>query len=167
MAGFRGTQRRAGVPERRATFDETRHFGALNYPLVSHGTLVYRRPDHLEKNTLQPNPEKLEVDGDTLKITPADGFPRYISLDGQPEAAVFVDAIRAPLSGDLSLLRRHYAVAATGTLAAWHLDLTPTDPRVKQLLRGLAIAGSDTLVKSIDIILANGDSQSMTISDAP
>jgi outer membrane lipoprotein-sorting protein len=159
--------RLAQIPERHATFDESHDFGALNAPLISHGTLLYRRPDHLEKITAQPRLEKLVVDGDTLTITPPDGFPRTISLDNQPEAAVFVDALRAPLSGDLSLLRRHYAVSAGGTLEDWRLDLTPIDPKARDLLRGLAIAGSDTTINTIMITLANGDTQRMTMRDAP
>ena len=53
----------AAVPERRAAFQETRRFAALDQPLLSTGHLLYRRPGYLSKTTDWPQPETLVVDG--------------------------------------------------------------------------------------------------------
>ena len=74
----------------------------LNRPLRATGRLLYRRPAHLEKITLEPQPESLVVDGNRLTLTEASEAPRVIDLDGEPAIRAMVDAIRGTLSGDLA-----------------------------------------------------------------
>ena len=61
--------RLAQAPERRATFEEEKRLAVLDRPLRSTGTLLYRRPRHLERHTIYPAPESLVVDGDRLVLT--------------------------------------------------------------------------------------------------
>ena len=61
----------AGVPQSSASFAEVKVLAMLNRPLRATGRLVYRRPAHLEKITLEPQPESLVVDGDRLTLTEA------------------------------------------------------------------------------------------------
>ena len=150
----------AAVPERRAAFREVRRFAVLDQPLESRGHLLYRRPAYLEKVTEYPQPESLVVDGTRLILTQEQGPPRVIDLGTQPELRGLVDAIRAPLAGDLPALRRAFAVTAAGTLGAWTLDLVPHTPR---LLRAVHVEGRAAEISEITLTQPNGDTQRLTI----
>ena len=159
--------RLAAVPERQAVFQEHRRLAALSEPLESRGRLIYRRPDHVEKITTWPEPERLVVDGARLVLTPANDAPRVVDLAGQPELRVLIDAIRGPLAGDLPALQRAFTVGLSGTLAAWTIDLAPRDPRAARLLRGAHIRGTGAEVREVRVVQANGDEQVMLIGPAP
>jgi outer membrane lipoprotein-sorting protein len=158
--------RLAAVPASRAKFTEEKTIAALTEPVRSEGWLVYRRPDHLEKTTITPNRESLMVDGDRLSIIADDQQPRIIELDSEPSLRALVDAVRGTLSGDLAALRRSYDVVMQGTLAAWHLILTPRDQSLKQLLRQVTVDGTGAELRAVRIVQANGDQSLMTIRPA-
>lgn len=151
------------VPERRAPFREQRRFAALNAPLQSAGTLYYRRPDYLEKNTTWPEPERLVVDGGRFVLTEGNDAPRVINLNGQPELRTMIEGMRGPLAGDLAALERGFTVQAAGTLGAWTLDLIPRDPAAQRLLRSIRLAGQDDAIRDLWLEQANGDEQWMQI----
>ncbi len=153
----------AAVQERRAPFREQRRFAALNEPLLSTGTLFYRRPDYLEKNTIWPQPERLVVDGDRFVLTEGNDAPRVVDLGAQPELRTMIEGMRGPLAGDLAALQRSFTVQAGGTLASWTLDLTPRDPAALRLLRLIRLAGGDDVVHDLWLEQANGDEQWMQI----
>jgi outer membrane lipoprotein-sorting protein len=156
----------AQVPESRASFVEEKTFARLTQTLRASGRLLYRRPDHLEKITLEPQPERLVVDGDRLTLTEDNQAPRVIDLDGQPAIRALVDAIRGTLSGDLAALRRSYTVTMAGTLADWRLTLVPSDPAVARLVVRTTIEGSGTALHMVETTQANGDATRMTINPA-
>jgi len=153
----------AAVPERRATFQETRRFAALEQPLVSTGRLLYRRPGYLEKTTDWPQPESLVVDGARLVLTMGNEPPRVLDLGGQPELRTLVEAVRGPLAGDLAALRRAFAVTASGAGGSWTLGLVPLEPRAARLLRRAEVSGRASDVSAVLLVQANGDEQQMTI----
>jgi hypothetical protein len=157
----------AAVPERRATFQETRRFAALDQPLISTGRLLYRRPFYLEKTTDWPQPENLVVDGGRLVLTAGNEPPRVLDLGSQPELRTLVDAIRGPLAGDLAALRRTFAVTASGGEGGWMLDLVPLEPRAARLLRRVHISGHASDIGMILLVQTNGDEQQMTIRPLP
>jgi outer membrane lipoprotein-sorting protein len=158
--------RLATVQERRAAFTEEKRIAALTGPVESRGWLVYRRPSHLEKTTTAPRPESLMVDGDQLSVLEEGQAPVLIDLASQPAARALVDAVRATLAGDLATLRRSYDVAMTGTLAGWTLALTPRDPAITGLLRGITVEGAGIELRTVRIEQADGDASVMTISPA-
>jgi hypothetical protein len=157
----------AQVQESRASFEEVRVLAMLTRPLRAAGRLYYRRPAHLEKITLDPQVENLVVDGDRLTLTEADETPRVIDLEGESAIRALVDAIRGTLSGDLSALRRSYAVTMEGRLSAWRLLLVPTDASVARLVAHTTIEGAGTDLHLVRTTQANGDEIRMTISPAP
>ena len=153
----------ASVAQRQATFSEEKHLGALNEPLVSSGTLRYRRPSYLEKVTQLPKPERLVVDGDRLTVTDAAGAVKEIDLGNMPEVGAFVDLVRGTLAGDLGALQRHYRVAIEGTARTWQLSLIPTEARLAGFIKLVRIDGEGTEPRTIDTIQANGDWSRMVI----
>jgi hypothetical protein len=150
----------AGAPARQAGFVEERRFAALDAPLESRGTLAYR-PGHLEKVTQWPVPERLEIDGDRVIVTAGNEAPRVIPLSMAPELGLLIDAIRAPLSGDVGALRRAFHCVVTGTVAGWVLTLVPRDGA--GVLRSVRIEGRGDAIGRIAVVQGNGDSQVMTI----
>ncbi len=159
--------RLATVPERQAAFREEKRIAALTAPLLSTGTLLYRRPGHLEKLTGWPEREALVVDGDQVVLTAGNDPPRVVPLTADPGLRALVDAFRAPLAGDLPALARSFRVQGSGTLAAWQLDLTPTNPAVARFLRSVRVAGSGEELRTIATVQSNGDEQLIAIAAEP
>lgn len=157
----------AAVPERRASFHEEKRIGALTTPLLSSGTLMYRRPGHLEKLTEAPERESLVIDGDRIVLTIGNDAPRVVPLNVDAGLQASIDAFRAPLAGDLAALSRSFAVQGSGTMAAWRLDLVPTGPAVARLLRAVTVAGAGAMVREVVVTQANGDVQHLTITTSP
>ena len=160
-------RRLAEAPERRATFREEKRLAALDQPLLSNGTLLYRRPGHLEKVTLFPQRESLVVDGDRLVVTLGEEPPRVVDLRGQPEIRALVDAIRAPIAGDLATLQRGFNVRMDAAPPGWRLTLTPRDPAVARVVREVRVGIAGLDVTAIHVIEAGGDEQRMVIEPAP
>ena len=160
--------RLASVSERRATFREERTLAALTAPLISTGRLFYRRPDYLEKDTLWPLSERFVIDGSRLILSDpkSNDPPHVIPLDAQPGLRTLIDATRAPLAGDLATLRRAFTLTTAGTLAAWTLDLVPTDPAALKFLTAIHLAGQEAWIASIRTTQANGDTTSLQITPA-
>jgi hypothetical protein len=153
----------AAVPERHATFREERHLAALTVPLYSRGTLFYRRPGYIEKVTDWPQPERLVVNGRWLTLTEGHTPPRVIDLRSQPELGTLIDALRAPLTGNLAALQARFTIQAAGTLASWALVLVPRDARAQHLLRWVQLTGQGATVTGVQLQQANGDEQVMQI----
>ena len=157
----------AAVPERRATFREEKRIAALTEPLLSTGTLLYRRPGRLEKLTTWPDQESLVVDGDRVVLTTGNDPPRVLPLSADAGLRALVDAFRAPLAGDLAALTRSFHVQGDGSPTAWQLDLTPISPAVARFLRGVRVAGGGAELHAIVVTQANGDEQTLTIEARP
>ena len=153
----------AAVPERHASFTEEKHFAALDRPLIAHGNLDYRRPDHLSKSTTDPIAETLTVDADRLTVV-AGGTTRDLRLTDQPALAALVQSVLGVLAGDLQGVQAHYALTLEGTTRSWSLVLSPRDPAVRQLLASVRITGADATPTLFETIQANGDSQTLRIA---
>ena len=158
--------RLAAVPARHARFVEEKHLAALATPIEAHGELVYRRPAYLEKITTAPAPERLVVDGATLRFE-HDGRVETFDLTARPELAALVEAVRGTLAGDLAGLGASYAVALAGDEGAWRLSLTPRTVALARLLRLVAVEGHGAEPERIDIIEADGDTARMRITPLP
>ena len=155
--------RLAAVPARHARFVEEKHLAALATPIEARGELVYRRPAYLEKITTAPAPERLLVDGGTLRFE-HDGHVETFDLAARPELAALVEAVRGTLAGDLAGLGASYAVALAGDEGAWRLSLTPRSVALARLLRLVAVEGHGAEPERIDIIEADGDTARMRIT---
>jgi len=157
----------ARIPERHATFHEQKTLAALAEPLLSSGTLNFRRPDHLEKITLTPIHEILVVDAGRLTVTQDNHPSRVLDLGSHPEIRALVEAILGTLRGDLPALTRSYTVRLSGSMARWELTLAPADARLARLVRSITIDGAATELRSIRTQQANGDESRMTITPQP
>jgi outer membrane lipoprotein-sorting protein len=154
----------AAVPASSSSFTETRHSALLSGPLVLTGSLVYQRPDRLEKNVLSPYEERTVIAGTsvtienrTLKQT------RSYSLSSSATASALVESMRATLAGDRASLERHYGVALEGSLASWTMSLTPREQKLASLVKRIQIAGMHERVGRIEIEETSGDRSLMQV----
>lgn len=160
-------RRLSAVQNTTAHFVEHKYLHILKKPLVASGTLVYLAPGHLQKDTLEPRPEHLVVDSETLSIE-RDGKTQTLPLADYPQIGAFIEGIRATLAGDLAALDRVYTVRLDGSSEAWQLLLQPRDAKMQELVHAIRISGSNARVERIDTQEGDGDRSEMTIiADTP
>ncbi len=143
-------------------FTERDTLSILSRPLESSGVLIYDAPDHLVKRTLRPKRESLALDGDVVTVRRG-GRALHFDLDSYPQAAPYVDAIRATLAGDRAALERVFHVEFEGSLAHWKLALTPRQAGMAKSVRRIRIAGARDDIRRIEILERNGDRSLMTL----
>jgi outer membrane lipoprotein-sorting protein len=150
-----------------ATFVETRHSPLLKSPLVSRGTLTYRRPDQLEKVVVSPHKERIALQGDRLTIDSAAAGRREIELGpGASGIAALIEAVRATRAGDLARLERDFDVVVSGTLDDWQLRLKPRAANVAQYVNAIGVWGSGARLRRVEVWEATGDRTVMDIDEA-
>ncbi len=154
----------AGQPSRQAHFSMEKHVSSLAAPVLSQGTLSYRKPDHLEQDTNAPRPERLVIDGGTVSIATPGQPSRTLSLDDSPALQILADTLRGTMAGDLATLRRHFTVEETGGVDRWRIVMRPVGNVAAQVVRIAYVDGGGGDVRQIDIVQADGDEQRMTIT---
>lgn len=145
-----------------AAFTEQRFVRGLDEPLVSSGSLSFSAPDRFVRKTLKPRPESMVVDGNTITLTRG-GRSRSFTLDAAPELAGLVEAIRGTLTGNAQALQRHFKPELSGSAALWSLSLSPLDGRLGGQLRTIRIDGRRGEVRSIELLLPDGDRSLMAV----
>jgi outer membrane lipoprotein-sorting protein len=148
-----------------ATFVETKYLAVLDRPLTSSGTLSFAWPSRIEKITVEPKPESLVLDDQTLTVQ-REGKTLTVDLNSHRQILSFVAAIRGILMGDFELLRRDYKIELHGGEDAWEMSLTPQDKQLAELIRQIKIGGVHRQVRSIEYIQRDGDRSVMKIEPA-
>jgi hypothetical protein len=143
-------------------FTERDTLSILTRPLESSGVLIYDAPDHLVKRTLRPRRESLALDGDRVTVRRR-GRALQFNLDSYPQAAPYVEAIRATLAGDRAALERVFHVKFEGSLAHWRLALTPRQTRMAKRVRRIRIAGARDDIRRVEILERDGDRSVMRL----
>ena len=157
--------RLAQHPQGAATFTETKYLAILDQPVESSGELRFIAPARLEKRTLKPRPEFMVLDGDTLTLER--GRRKHVlQLKDYPEVAGMIESIRATLAGDRQALERVYQLALEGGIENWTLVLTPLDPKVGAVIARIRMEGVRDVVRSVEILQADGDRSLMRIQKA-
>lgn len=151
-------QRKSG----QARFTEERSVSGFDSPLRSSGTLSFQAPDRFTRQTLEPRAESMEVAGNQL-VLQRGGRTRTMALDAIPELAALVDAIRGTLSGDATLLKKHFRIEVSGSDAKWVIALVPLDTRLADQVSGIEIVGQAGDLRSVELRLRGGDRSLMLI----
>ena len=86
-----------------------------------------------------------------------------LRLREQPEVLAFVASIRGTLSGNRAALEQNYALHLSGQRDNWTLNLSPSNPRIAELVTRITISGSRQQVRSIEYLQADGDRSVMSI----
>jgi outer membrane lipoprotein-sorting protein len=152
----------ARVKSGEASFSEKRRIEMLDRTLESSGRLTFRAPDSFTRETLKPRREKLEVIGNLLTMSIGERS-RTVQLDSAPEAAVIVEAVRGTLTGNREALERLFVTAVSGNTERWSLELVPRDLRLRGQVASVRVTGSESAVREVQVMLADGDRSTMTI----
>jgi outer membrane lipoprotein-sorting protein len=149
--------RLAQAPGIRAQFKQTQTLAALKAPLVSTGTLLFMR----ERGVIWQIDSPIRttyVIGDN-GVTEIDASGKRIARAARSAGGVAQVSrmMRSMLGGDLSALYSQFDVTASGTPKQWQMQLSPNQPQLAQMLKGLRMAGGDFL-QTLTITSANGDS---------
>jgi outer membrane lipoprotein-sorting protein len=155
----------AQVQNSQGKFVERKHLAVLDVPLTSSGTLSFHAPGHLEKHTLEPKDESLVLDGGVLTIeNRTRNIKRTLVVQQYPAVWAFVESIRSTLAGDLPMLQRFYKVELKGEAAKWRMKLLPLEQRTRDMVKEIVISGRGNRVTVIEMLEANGDRATMTVS---
>ncbi|MCK9381489.1 MAG: outer membrane lipoprotein carrier protein LolA [Sulfuritalea sp.] len=143
-------------PEGEVAYTEKKYSSLLTEPVVSSGTLSYRRPDTVEKNMVSPRKERFRIAGEEL-IVARKGIENRYPLSSQPLLSAFAASLRGVLGGDAELLRQHYRLKLEGEEQAWRLELTPLDDEIARYVERIAVSGRGGHVEQIEVRESGGD----------
>ncbi len=149
-------KRLAATPEVRAAYTERKHSPVLAAPIDSAGTLLYRRPDVVEKQATRPRPERFRILREEV-VVERGGKEQRIALASQPVLAAFAASLRGVLSGDEAVLRRYFKLQVSGDEGAWGLELTPADATLARYVERISVAGRGGQVRRIETLETTGD----------
>jgi outer membrane lipoprotein-sorting protein len=145
-----------------ATFIERRTVAMLERTLESSGRLSFEAPDTFVRETMKPRREKLMVTGNTVTMS-LGSRSRTVPLDSVPEAAIIVEAVRGTLTGNRDAIERNFTPTVSGTAQRWFLELKPREPRLRELVIAVRVAGEKALLREVTVAMADGDRSVMTI----
>ncbi|MDT7836742.1 outer membrane lipoprotein carrier protein LolA [Aquabacterium sp. OR-4] len=145
-----------------ARFTEERQVKGLDAPLTSSGLLSFAAPDRFTRQTLQPRPETLAVQGKIITISRS-GRTRSLVLDAIPEMEAIVEAVRGTLTGNGATLRQHFRTTVSGQPELWTLELVPLEPRLQVMLSQVRISGRRAELRSVEMRMADGDRSVMQV----
>lgn len=149
-----------------ARFTEERHVTGFDSPLRASGTLSFTAPDRFVRQVLEPRPESMSVQGNTIVLRRG-GRSRQMTLDAVPELTALVEAMRGTLNGDAALLQRHFETRVDGDAGRWTLTLLPRDARLASQVREMQIAGQAGEIRSVGLWMTNGDRSLMLVDNLP
>ena len=152
----------AQTQEVKAPFVERKFSAVLAVPIDSTGTLIYRRPDLVEKLVAKPRAERFRILKDEV-VVERGGKEQRIALSSHPVLAGFAASLRGVLSGDIAALQRYFKLRAAGDEKAWTLELTPADDTLANHVERIVVAGRGGRVERIETFETTGDRTVMEI----
>jgi hypothetical protein len=153
----------AATPSSEVPYVEKKYSALLAQPVVSTGTLVYRRPDVVEKRMATPRRESYRIAGREL-IVAREGSERRIALSSEPLLAASAASLRGVLSGDAKQLGEYFRLALDGSEDDWTLTLTPIDEEVARYVQRIVVSGRAGRVRQVEVREASGDRSVLTVS---
>lgn len=144
------------APEGEVSYTEKKYSSLLTEPVVSSGTLAYRRPDTVEKSMLAPRKERFRIAGEELIVVRKGSEKRY-PLSSQPLLSAFAASLRGVLGGDAGLLQRHYHLKLDGEEQRWRLDMTPIETEIGRYVEKITVSGHVGRIEQIEVRESSGD----------
>jgi hypothetical protein len=144
------------APESEVAYTEKKYSSLLAEPVVSSGTLRFRRPDTVEKNMTAPRHERFRIEGEELVMV-RNGAERRLPIFSQPLLAAFAASLRGVLAGDAALLRKHYRMTLEGAEPAWRLELVPLDAEINRYVERILVSGRAGRIELIETRESSGD----------
>jgi outer membrane lipoprotein-sorting protein len=153
----------AETPSSEVPYVEKKYSALLFQPVVSTGTLVYRRPDLVEKKMATPRRETYRIAGRELTIA-REGSERRMALSSEPLLAASAASLRGVLSGDAKQLGEYFRLALDGSENDWTLTMTPIDEEVARYVKSIVVSGRGGRVRQVEVREASGDRSVLTVN---
>ena len=158
--------RLARSPPATIAFAEVRFSSLLVEPLVVHGTLEYEGAGVLNRRVATPYGENTSIRDETVRVERDGESARTFALRRAPELRGFVTGMLGLLTGDSSLIGAHFRVVASGDDERWRLDLEPVDPRLRERLSNIIVAGGAGEPRCFVIVDTKGGTSVMLLGAA-
>ncbi len=160
------------VKHAKLNFVETKQSIFLITDLVIEGTMEYKAPDYIEKNTLSPTVEKIVISGDSMDIERSSESGKvdkvvqtqHYSVQSHPVLKAGVESIRSLLAGNYDMLNQNYDMVLEGVRENWSLELAPKGPEILEYIEKITLNGEDTKIKKVVTIQADGDESVMELT---
>lgn len=153
------------APTPEVPYTEKKYSSLLAEPVLSSGTLAFRRPDTVEKNMKLPRNERYIITADELVLVRGHSEKR-LPLSSQPLLSAFAASLRGVLTGDAELLRKHYQLALSGEEKNWRLELVPQEASISRYVERILVSGQAGRVDQIEVRESSGDRSVMQIQGA-
>jgi len=131
-------------------YTEKKYSSFLDDPIIQSGILRYRPPDTVIREQKKPDKMLIEINGNVVNIL-RKGENKTIKLEGAPTLQVFVDSIRAILSGDLDSIKSQYEIEFFGDVSSWKMKLRPRDRILGGYIDNLTFKGVFGNIKNIEV----------------
>jgi len=140
----------------RGEFVEEKRLVGIDRTLRASGSFFVDRERGVLWRTLAPISSVLKITRD--EIVQSDGRQVLMRLAAEREPVVkAVSAVLfATFAADLGALGQYFEFAGQVDGAHWHLKLTPKEPGLARVIRGLELDGAKT-VRRVDLTAASGD----------
>jgi hypothetical protein len=147
-------------------FREVRFSPLINEPLIVAGELGYTDATSLDRRVTEPYRETVAIRGESVRVEREGSPPRSFGLNRAPELRGLLSGFTALLTGDSAALERNFSIAASGTDAAWTLELTPSDNRARQRLQQIVVNGRADVPQCFTMLTANGGASVLLLGAA-
>lgn len=136
-------------------YQETRESPWLQEPIISEGTME-SRPPMIEKIAILPRPQTWRLYPDYMEMSNPDGSKR-VYYSQSPQVGVLANAIRGLVTGEIVTLRHEFYVEIKGSENSWSVQLKPRTEDASKYLRLIEFDGTNSSVKRIVVIEAQGE----------
>ncbi len=138
-------------------FVETWNAEYLDEPLISKGTLRYKRPSQLSKLITEPVHIEQHIKDGRLSVL-HNGKTHSIQLSERPELAASIYALQSVLDGDIEKLQALFVPHYNELDDKWSLKLSPIDEQVADSIEIIELQGIGNKIQKVFIQFYNGDS---------
>lgn len=149
----------------RAAFTQVKHVSLLDEPIVSRGTISFRRPDRVRLEIAEPVRTVVIIAGTEIHV-PGMSEADARAMAVAPLASMF-SQLGALFSGDVAALQGGFEVTAEEAGGGIDLHLAPRDEAWRGAFRRvhLRFAGTPLVVREIRLEDTLGDRLEVTLAD--
>ncbi|OGT30364.1 MAG: hypothetical protein A3E87_01375 [Gammaproteobacteria bacterium RIFCSPHIGHO2_12_FULL_35_23] len=136
-------------------YTETHYLHFTDKPLLSQGTLYFRKPSYLAKQVASPQPMNFIINQQQLTIQNANKT-YTVKLNQYPNLWIMSTTLQALLSNNPEFLSSYYNITIAGSANQWQLSLTPKS-QINLNVNKIIISGKYNQISTIIIYFNNGD----------
>lgn len=127
-----------------AAFTETRTLPGFSQPLVSHGTVVFKRDSGVRWEVSEPYHYLFTMDDKGMQEQLPDGAARTIDAEHAPWLVAIQHIFMGALAGDTAALQEYFDVKVTPQTAGRLIDLTPKPGPMAKAIKHISVSGGAT-----------------------